>query len=115
MATQVEREGQIEQPQAVERPDSLPESIEKNIPGVQVVPTQFQKQVTDDQGKPLIQTPQTKKIIIELPKPEAVLEEESKGSPDEAKTWLARFWLRLIEKARVFGWQIVGLLKAGKS
>ncbi len=115
MTAQVEKEGEFRQSEVVEGPESFPEQIEKIAPGVQVVPTQFQKQVTDDQGKPLIQTPENKKITIELPKPEAVLEEESKGLPDEAKTWWAKFWLRLIGKARLFGWQVVGLLKAEKN
>lgn len=115
MANQLERESYLEEPQVIERPDSLPEKIEKTVPGVQVVPTQFKKQITDDQGRPLVEPPQTKKITIELPKPQSVLEEESKGSPDEAKTWLARFWLRLIDKARIFGWQIMGLLRADKN
>ncbi len=115
MAIQVEREKGGEQPQVVERPDSFSEKIEKIIPGVQVVPGQFQKQINDDKGFPIIQTSRTKEVTIELPRPERVLEEESKGSPDEARTWLARFWLRLIGKARVFGWQVVGLMKGVKS
>jgi|GEM_PF-937196 len=93
------------------RPETLSEKIEKVVPGVQVVPTQFKKQVTDDRGKPLITTPQAKKVFIELPETEEVLIKESKGSVDDSKTWLARFWLRMIEKARLFGWQIVNLVR----
>lgn len=114
MANQVERIKEVGEPWesgVIERLDTFPEAIEKTIPGAQVVPTHFQAQVTDDQGKPLIQTPKTRAVVITLPKAEDVLKEESKGSPDEAKTWLAKFWLRIIEKAKVFGWQIVGLLK----
>lgn len=113
MTSQVERIGEAQKTGIIERPDTFPEKIEKTVPGVQVVPTHFQAQVTDDQGNPLIQTPRTKKVVIELPKPKTVLEEESKGSPDEAKTWLAKFWLRVVEKAKVFGWRVVGLLRGG--
>jgi len=92
------------------RPETLSEKIEKVAPGIQVVPTQFKKQVVDDQGKPLITTPQTEKVVIELPKPEEALLQESKGDAGESKTWLARFWLRIVEKAKFFGWQIVSMV-----
>jgi hypothetical protein len=92
-------------------PESLPEQLEKVAPGVQVVQTQFTKQVSDDNGKPLITTPQTKKVVIEIPEPEEVLLQESKGDVEESKTWFAKFWLRMIEKARLFGWQIANLVR----
>lgn len=94
----------------VVRPETLPEKIEKIIPGVQVTQTQFTKQVTDNRGKPLITTPQTQKVVIELPQPEEALLQESKGDIGESRTWLAKFWLRLVEKAKFFGWQIVSLV-----
>jgi hypothetical protein len=113
MASFLEKEPILPPPEqgVTVRPETLSEKIEKVVPGVKVVPTQFKKQVTDDRGQPLITTPQTKKVVIELPEPEEVLLQESKGKIDDSKTWLARFWLRMIEKARLFGWQIVNLVR----
>lgn len=92
-------------------PETLSEEIEKIVPGVQVTQSQFKNQVTDDQGQPLITTPQTEKVTIELPKTEEVFLEESKGDIGDSRTWLARFWLRVIQKAKYFGWQIASLVK----
>jgi len=114
MASLPEKEPILPPEQGVSvRPETLSEKIEKVVPGVQVVPTQFKKQVTDDRGKPLITTPQAKEVVIELPETEEVLIKESKGSVDDSKTWLARFWLRMVEKAKFFGWQIVSMVNLG--
>lgn len=111
MAISPEKESILPSEEVVSsRPETLPEKVEKIAPGVQVVPTQFTKQVADDQGKPLITTPQTKKVVIELPKTQDVLVQESKGDSSDSKTWLAKFWLRMIEKAKFFGLQIVSLV-----
>lgn len=93
------------------RPETISEKIEKIAPGVQVIQTQFKSQVTDNQGMPLISTPETEKVVIELPKSEDILAQESKGNIDDSKTWLARFLLRLVEKARYFGWRVISLAK----
>jgi len=87
------------------RPEALPEKLEE-VPGVQVVPTQFTKQVTDDQGQPLITTPQSAGTVVEIPFPEADLVKSSQGKIEDSRTWLARFFLRLLDKARHFHWQV---------
>lgn len=85
---------------------SIPEKIERKE-GVSVSPTAFTAQVTDDQGRALIQTPQGEELIIEIPKVEEELKALSKGKIIDSITWFARFWLRMIEKAIHFGKKIV--------
>jgi hypothetical protein len=102
-----EREAKPTPPEIVDTaPEEMPEAIEKG--GVKVVKSQFTKQVTDDSGQPLITTPATRKVTITLPGDDAQLSQQAKGSTDDAGTWFAKFWLRLIKKAIHFGWVIVG-------
>lgn len=117
MANIPERESVLpsQQEEVITRPETLSEEVEKIVPGVQAVPTQFTKQVTDDQGKHLITTPQTKRIVIELPDTQDVLVRKSRGDTGDSKTWLAKFWLRIIEKAKFFGWQMVSLVSQKRS
>jgi len=75
---------------------------------VQPRQTKFTKQVYTDDGKKIIETPETKKIQIILPSQEADLKKEAKGSSKESSTWFASFWLRLIKKAIHLGWKIIG-------
>ena len=76
-------------------------AMKKLIKGAKLV-------VTDDSGKHLIQTPQTKKIQIKIP---ASNEEELKINAKEKTTssisWNASFLLRVIQKAIHFGKQIL--------
>jgi hypothetical protein len=90
-----------------EVPDApeIPPEVERA--GVKPVATQFQGQVRDDSGKPLIQTPQSQQVTITLPTDQESLVTLSKGSVVNAVTWLAHFWLRMIKKAGHFGWRIV--------
>jgi hypothetical protein len=113
MATPLEKETILSpgEQDIVVRPETLSEKIEKIAPGIQVTQTQFKSQVNDSQGMPLISTPETKEVVVELPRSEDILVQESKGNIDDSKTWLAKFFLRLIEKARHFGWQVVSLAK----
>ena len=74
---------------------------------VQPVPSQFQAKVTDDSGNPLIQTPQAKTITIQIPATQGELESWSKGDPENAITWFAVFWIRLIKKGLHFGWRMI--------
>lgn len=111
MVSIVEREqpltGQTEQV-VQETPEQVEISPEVERGGyAQQVPTQVTAQVTDDQGQPLIQTPQTQQVTVTIPAEEKRLEELSKGSPDESLTWWARFWVRYIKKALHFGWRII--------
>jgi hypothetical protein len=73
--------------------------------------TQFKAQVRDDRGKPLIQTPQTQKVTIKIPATQTQLDTWSKGPIQNALTWFAVFWKRLIKKAFHFGWKMI----SGKS
>ncbi len=82
----------------------IPPHIEKS--GVSVTPTQFTAQVSDDNGQPVIKPTPTR--TIDPPTSEKQLEDLSKGSPTASVTWLAAFWIRVIKKARHFGWKIVG-------
>ena len=68
--------------------------------------TQFTKQVSDDNGKPLIQTPENKEITIELPASPDRLQKVAKGSTSDSLTWFAAFWVRVFRKAIHFNWKI---------
>lgn len=85
---------------------SIPPEIEKKE-GVTPRPSQFKAQVYDDSGKPLIQTPQTKVVTINLPADQKTLTTLSKGRVTDSLTWLATFWLRMLKKAAHFGWRIL--------
>ncbi|SRR3989344_50431 len=67
------------------------------------IPTNFKAQVYDDNGKPLISTPQSQTVVITIP---AVNEEElkadAKGNIEETWTWSAVYWIRRILKALHF-------------
>lgn len=94
-----------------ERPEEAsPLTIERKEVA-QPVPVNFSKQVSDDAGRPLIQTPQSQVITIQIPADKVQLESASKGDTGSAVTWLAAFWLRMIKKAVHFGWRII---KGGK-
>ena len=68
--------------------------------------TQFTKQVSDDNGKPLIQTPEDREIKIELPASPDRLKKVSKGSTSDSLTWFAAFWVRIFKKAIHFNWKV---------
>jgi hypothetical protein len=68
--------------------------------------TQFTQKVVDDNGRNLIETPETKEIKIELPASVESLKSTSKGSSDDSLTWFAKFWLRIFKKAIHFNWKI---------
>lgn len=90
-----------------ERPEEAsPLTIERKEVVVPV-PVQFQKQVADAKGQPLIQSPATRVVTITLPKDESHLLILAKGSVSDSITWFAAFWLRMIKKAIHFGWQLI--------
>jgi len=97
-----EREFVKEQPEVVE----IPQEIEHSF-GVKPTPTQISAVVTDDSGGPMMTSPATQSITITLPASTSQLSIWAKGSPSEALTWLAAFWLRLVKKAMHFGWNIM--------
>ena len=84
-----------------EMPEPTPEIAE-----VKTIPTQVSTQVTD--GKPPIKTPAMPQVTITLPAALQQLDEWAKGDPQNALTWFAAFWLRIIKKAIHFGWKILG-------
>lgn len=84
----------------------LPETLRKET-GAVPRPEHFTAQV-EKRGQKLIQTPQTKTITIQLPADQTKLTAWAKGPIASSLTWLARFWLRIIKKAKHFGWQIIG-------
>ena len=66
--TTPEQEKPIQIPQEIQEiPDTpeIPPEIEKG--GVQKKQDDFSAQVTDDKGKPLIQTPQTQSVTVQIP------------------------------------------------
>lgn len=82
----------------------VPEHLEGT--GMKAVETAFKARVKKG-GRHLIQTPTTKKVAIKLPVDQGSLSSWSKGSVTSSLTWLATFWLRMIKKAKHFGWKIV--------
>lgn len=82
----------------VELPNSLPE--------IKKVETAFKANVQDGQ-KQLIQTPANQVVTITIPGNQKTLTAWSKGSVQNSITWLARFWLRVAQKAMFFGRNIV--------
>lgn len=83
----------------------IPQHIEQG--GVSAAPTNFTAQVQDDAGNDLVDSPETKAVTIKLPASQDQLTVWSEGSPDDALTGFAVFWLRLIKKALHFGWKAV--------
>lgn len=72
------------------------------------VPTQFKAQVADDSGKPLIQTPQTKKVKVTIPATnEEELKTNAKRKTNTTTSWNASFLIRVIQKAIHFGKQVI--------
>ena len=94
----------------IERPDEAsPLEIERKEVATPT-PTHFKAQVTNDQGQPLIQTPQTQKVTVTIPaSSEEALNTSQKGKKDEATTWNASFWIRFIQKALHLGKKILFL------
>jgi len=94
----------------VERPTSpeIPQHIEKGGMAQNSSATQpFTAQVKDDQGNNLIFTPTTPPADVVIPEPVNVLEDTAKGDPENSKTWLAAFLLRVIDKAKHFGRKLI--------
>lgn len=95
-----------EAPQIQERQEEfiVPENLQSS--GIKVVQKNFKAQVKDDKGQSVIQTPASQVITITPPGDDATLTTQAKGSVVSSLTWLATFWIRVIKKARHFGWQI---------
>jgi len=79
----------------------VPESLSKT--GIEKVETAYKATVQDDQGSPIVQTPATKQISIQIPQDVDSLESSAKGKISSSLTWFGRFWLRMIKKALFLG------------
>ena len=105
----VERKDTLEGELVKERPSEVPLEVERA--GIKPTPAQFTAQVTDDKGQPLIKTPQTRVVTIQVPATQTQLDTWAKGPIENALTWFAVFWIRLIKKAFHFSWRLI----SGKS
>jgi hypothetical protein len=98
----IENESEIDfRPEQME----IPPHIESG--GVSATQKTFTQTVSDDSGKVLVQSPQVKAVSIQLPSDVDTLKVWAKGSPLQSITWFARFWLRLLKKAILYGWQVI--------
>lgn len=99
-----------ETPQIVEHDSNAEFVVDETLKstGVQTVQKTFKSQVADDSGKPIIQVPTTKVISVSPPADSITLGEMAKGDTTDSRTWLGRFWIRILEKALYFGWRIIG-------
>jgi hypothetical protein len=102
---EIERKGLAEEGLIKERPEEVPPEVERV--GVKPTQTQFKAQVTDDKGQPLIQTPQTQTVTVKIPATQTQLDTWAKGPAENALTWFAVFWIRIIKKALHFGWKMI--------
>ena len=107
MVQNPERESPLK-PEAVgekSKASEVPVNVERVGSPITQAPTTAQpaddSRVQDDQAK-------SQTIAIQVPTSQDQLEEWSHGSPTNALTWFAAFWLRLIKKALHFGWRIIG-------
>ncbi len=105
MATSPEREKPRVPKEVTEHPVEISPEVEKA--GATVTPSQVTAQVTDDQGKQLVQAPATQIVTIQIPAAQGQLEDWSHGSPSNSLTWYAAYWLRMVKKAMLYGWNIV--------
>ena len=109
MAAAPEREPQAPAPPegVVEHPTEIPVEVERGMPGVKRTPAKVAAQVSDPVGKPLIQTPQSQSVTVQVPTDQTQLDDWAKGSPTDSLTGFAMFWIRMIKKALHFGWRVV--------
>lgn len=71
-------------------------------------PSNFSAQVYIDPGNsPTITTPQSQNITITIPDTPESLKLQTRGSDEDSKTWVAYFFIRLINQARLLGNKIV--------
>lgn len=102
-------------PISVERsPELIIRSEEVEVPpqlvqeGIRAVEREFKTPVMGDHGQPLVVSPATQKISIQLPATQGQLIAWAKGPVSDSLTWFAAFWLRMIKKAVYFGWRLIG-------
>lgn len=81
----------------------VPEGLKDS--GIAAVETAYKATVKDGK-KTLTQSPQTKQVVITIPKTQSDLDDLSKGKSSSSITWFALFWLRMIKKALHLGKQV---------
>ncbi len=95
------------EPDVTEIPETAsPFTIEKKEV-LTSVPSQFTAKVSNGAGKPLVQTPTNQNVTIQIPSDATTLKSYASGSPQNAITWFAAFWLRMLKKALYFGWKVL--------
>lgn len=95
------------QPEVTKKPETAEVPVHIEQEGTSVAPPAV-AQPADDAAALDDQTQVSPKVSIQIPTSQEQLEEWSHGSPKNALTWFAAFWLRLIKKALHFGWRIIG-------
>lgn len=95
------------QPQIQEKAEEfiVPETLQQST-GVKVVQKNFTAQVKNDKGQPIIQTPPAQVITINPPANSITLTAWAKGPITSSVSWLGMFWIRILKKAALFGWNI---------
>jgi hypothetical protein len=84
----------------------IPEDVEaKESP--QATKTKFDANVEDDNGRPILETPETREVTITIPTEMEKIEQLSKGSTDDSITWWAKFYVRSVAIALKKGWQVI--------
>ena len=106
---EVKHDEVVSEPQS-HPPDQEPsqEIVAVEEKGVSQTPTQIAAQIAADQAQqqPQVATP-APAITITIPATTQQLDDWSKGSPDNALTWLAFYWIRMIKKALLHGWGVM--------
>ena len=94
-------------PEFTVRPEEVEVSPQLANMGIRAVEREFKTPVTNDRGQPLVTSPATQKISIQLPATQGQLLAWAKGPVSDSLTWFAAFWLRMLKKAVYFGWNLI--------
>ena len=87
-----------------EAPKEIPIVEEK---GATHTPGQIATQVAANAAQPVQPNAPTQVITVSVPATPQQLQDWSKGEPENALTWLAFYWLRMIKKALLHGYRVV--------
>lgn len=105
---EVLKPGQPEVQGPVKESEFIVPETEPQSTGGQVVQKNFKTQVNDPIVQPQAQTTPPPVVTIQPPADNPTLEGWSKGSVSSSQTWLGAFWIRIVKKALLFGWRILG-------
>jgi hypothetical protein len=70
-------------------------------------PADSGNQAVNASVQPQVQPPANPAPSVQIPADPATLATASQGSADDALTWFATFWIRMVKKATHFGWNIL--------